>query len=249
MPNTLGPIKAWSLSRLEVFETCPYRAELEYVQKAEKPPLVPPDGKEEHPLVRGRRVHNLAEDYVTKDTELFPELEHFAGDFAVLRNTFRSDPTSVAVEQDWAITSEWQRTGWFSSDAWGRLKLDVAVKSGSYLRVIDHKTGRKYGTKHVSQGQLYGLVGALRDSEIETVSTEFWYLDTGESDIRQYSRIKLLAFKDSFDQRARTMTTATQFPPRPSSWACRFCPYSDSENGNGYCQHSFPFDPPKDAVF
>ena len=242
MTNSSGLIKAWSLSRLNTYETCPYRANLQYVEKIPQPELVPPEGKDEHPLIRGRRVHNLAEDYVLKDTEMFPELEHFAADFAVLRNQFRSRPHSVSVEQDWAIDKNWRRTGWFSDDTWGRLKLDVAVKQGSHLRVIDHKTGKKYGTKHVNQGQLYGLVGVLRDEEIQTVSTEFWYLDNGEKSVREYSRIKLLIFQDSFDLRAKTMTSATTFKPHPSAWACRFCPYSETKNGNGYCKHSFPFD-------
>jgi len=242
MQNLSGPIKTWSLSRLEIYEGCPFRAKLQYVDKVPQPELVPPEGKDEHPLIRGRRVHNLAEDYVTKNTEMFPELERFSDEFMVLRDQYRDDTTTVTVEQDWAISLDWSRTGWFSDDTWGRLKLDVAVKNGTHLRVIDHKTGRKYGTKHINQGQLYGLVGVLRNPEIETVSTEFWYLDNGEVSKREYSKVKLLIFQDSFDQRARTMCSATTFRPHPSAWSCRYCPYSETENGNGKCPHSFPFD-------
>ena len=241
MSNSSGPIKAWSLSRLETYETCAYRAKLQYVDKIEQPPLVAPEGKDEHPLIRGRRVHDLAEHYVTRDIEFPAELEHFHADFDILRDQFRSSPQSVAVEQDWAIDLAWNRTGWFSGDAWGRLKLDVAVKEGTHLRVIDHKTGKKYGTKHINQGQLYGLIGALRDPEIQTISTEFWYLDNGDVSKREYTRVKLMIFQDSFDLRAKTMTSATTFRPRPSAWACRFCPYSETKNGNGHCEHSFPF--------
>lgn len=235
-------IPAWSFSRLDDFESCNYKARLKYIDKIPQPPLTPPEGKDEHPLKRGRRIHDLAEMYVTKNIELAPELQHFEDAFIDLRTLYRSSPEAVAVEEDWAFDHDWSKTGWFGSNTWGRLKLDCAVTVDSPMRVIDYKTGKKYPPKHSQQGQLYGLVASLRHPEIERFKVEFWYLDTGETLEREYSRIQLKIFQDDFNYRALTMTTATDFPPRPSMFACRFCPYSTSKQGNGFCEYSYDFE-------
>ena len=43
-------IKAWSMSRLDVYESCPLRAKYQYVDRIPQNPLVIPEGKDEHPL-------------------------------------------------------------------------------------------------------------------------------------------------------------------------------------------------------
>ena len=237
-------ITAWSYSRLDDYESCPYKAFLKYVDKVPQPPLTVPEGKDEHPLERGTRLHSLAERYVchVEDIELSEELRGFNDEFVELREIFQTAPERIAVEQDWAIDANWSPTGWFSKDAWGRIKLDCCVLDGSHMRVIDYKTGKKYPPKHTQQGQLYALAGILRFPEVETVKTEFWYLDNGEKLEREYSRLQVMIFKDDFERRALEMTTAKEFPPRPGPFACRFCPYSTSNQGNGFCEHSFPFD-------
>ena len=241
MTNSLkpnGPIPAWSLSRLEVFESCPYRANLEYIERVPKPPLEAPPGKDEHPLERGRRIHDLAEAFVKKNIELPEELSHFEEDFRHARRVYVDRPETVLTEQQWAFDCNWAPAGWFSHTAWGRMVLDLSIQDETHLRMIDHKTGKKYGTKHIVQGQLYALVAFLRYPQLETINTEFWYLDTGDKEERQYSRLQALCFQDSFTVRGLTMTTATDFPPRPSQFACRFCPYG-TQNGNGFCEYSF----------
>ena len=234
-------IKAWSLSRLDVFETCPYRAYLQYVEKVPQNPLVIPEGKDEHPLTRGLRVHDAAEKYVKEDVLLIPELEYFTNDMLAARTQYRTAPKTVIVEEDWAITSEWKPTGWYSDDAWGRMKLDLALIEGTHMRVIDYKTGKKYALKHRQQGQLYGLCATLRYPEIETFSIEFWYADQNDSLKTEYSRIQLMIFQDEYERRAQTMTSATDFKPHPSGYACRFCPYGEGNDGNKYCEFRYSF--------
>jgi RecB family exonuclease len=239
-------IEAWSISRLDVFETCPYRAYLQYVARVPQNPLVVPEGKDEHPLTRGIRVHDAAEEYVKQDILLIEELASFAEPLKDARQQYRDAPETCIVENDWAITTEWKPTGWFSDDAWGRMKLDLGLidHGNRHIRVVDYKTGRRYPLKHIQQGQLYGLAAALRYPDIDTFSVEFWYtdLDTNNTLVTEYSRIKLLIFQEDFNRRAQAMTQATEFLPRASAYACRFCPYGEGRDGNSHCEFRFSND-------
>ena len=233
-------IKAWSMSRLDVFESCPYRAFLQFVEKIPGPELVAPEGKDEHPLARGTRLHSLAEQFI-KDKIIFPEeLCRFTEDFSTVRSCFVDTPDRCFVEEEWAITDTWNTTGWFAEDAWGRMKLDYAqLLDDTSMLVVDFKTGKKYPPKHIQQGQLYALVASIRQPQVENFNVEFWYLDSGDKLQQNYTRTQVLVFQDDFDRRARTMTTATEFPPKSSAWNCRFCPYGEGKDGNKYCDYRY----------
>jgi hypothetical protein len=235
-------IQAWSMSRLDVFETCPYRAYLQYVQKIPTPELVPREGQSEHPLVRGLRVHTAAERFVIDDINLIDELQNFSDAFHLQRAKYRDSPDLCAIEQEWAVDGNWQTTGWSSTTAWGRMKLDYAELNPPEMTIVDYKTGNKYPVKHVQQGQLYALVSSIRYPEIEKFHVVFWYLDSGETLKQSYNRTQLEMFKEDFDRRARTMTTATEFPPKSSNYACRFCPYGEGKDGNKYCEYRYSHD-------
>lgn len=235
-------IKAWSNSRLDVFESCNFRAFLQYVEKVPQNPLVIPEGKDEHPLTRGIRVHDAAEAYVKGDTLLIPELQSFEEDFIAARELYRRTPHACIVEEDWAFNDQWEKTGWRSDDTWGRLKLDFGVIDDDYMDIVDYKTGKKYGPKHVQQGQLYAIVSFERFPELQNITTKFWYVDNGTTLESTYSRLQGRVLRDSFDQRARLMTEATTFPAKPSQWNCRFCPYGEGKDGNKHCKSRYSFD-------
>lgn len=243
------PIETWSYSRLEVFEGCPYRTYLEVVKKIPRPDLVIPDGKDEHPLTRGNRVHDAAERFVKESIELLPELEINFGDrMRDARARYVEAPDLCIVEDNWAITREWKATGWTAPDTWGRMKLDLGLISDdeTYIDIVDYKTGKKYPPKHVQQGQLYAITAFERLPKLKTASSSFWYVDINDPlenvMTKKYSRIKALILKDAFDERAKAMTAATNFPPRTSSYTCRFCPYGEGRDGNSYCEYRFSYD-------
>jgi hypothetical protein len=235
-------IPAWSWSRLEVYESCPYRAYLQYVEKIPTPPLVPPEGKEEHPLTRGVRVHQAAEDFVTRDILLIDELKLFEKQFEQQRVQYQEKPQACIVEAEWAINQEWQPTGWRSKDTWGRMKLDWGYVDGPEMTIVDYKTGKKYATKHVQQGQLYALAARAFFPDVERFNVAFWYLDQEDTLEQSYSQIQVDVLRDSFDRRAKTMTLATKFKPYPSAWACRFCPYGEGKDGNKHCEYRYSYD-------
>ena len=60
-------IDAWSISRLLEFEQCPHRSYLKIIAKSPQPEL-----SDDHPMIRGRRVHDEAEAYITGKSEAFP---------------------------------------------------------------------------------------------------------------------------------------------------------------------------------
>jgi len=239
-------IKAWSNSRLDTFETCPYRAYLQYIERVPTRELVPPPGKEEHPLIRGIRVHEAAENFVTKDILLIDELQNFNHAFHLQRASYRRVPEYCVVEQEWGIDENWKPTGWFSDTAWGRMKLDYGEIRDTEMDIVDYKTGKKYAPKHTQQAQLYALVASIRYPEVETFHTAFWYLDDPNPKTntlkRSYSKLQVQMFKEDFDRRARTMTGATEFEPHTSAYACRFCPYGEGHDGNSHCQFRYSFD-------
>jgi hypothetical protein len=113
------------------------------------------------------------------------------------------------------------------------MKLDALVfnEDRTHARVIDYKTGRRKfnEVKHTEQGQVYQLATFLRFPEIEHIQVEFWYTDLGETDTKQYSRQQGVSYFEKYNNRFLAVTTATEFPPNPNTFSCRWCPYLDNE--------------------
>ena len=63
-----GRILTWSYSRLEVFESCAYKAYLKYIVKQDEGH----DEKRDKALKKGRDTHDDAEKYVRGDIEKLP---------------------------------------------------------------------------------------------------------------------------------------------------------------------------------
>ena len=231
------PIRAWSFSRLEVFEKCPYRAYLKIVERRPEPP----SERRDVALDKGRRVHDLAESYVRGDLEELPnELGKFSEKFEYKRKVFAAG--NAEVEEDWAYDEDWQRTEWSAPGTWLRVKLDWMEwhdEERTSAAVIDYKTGRKDGNevKHSQQGQLYVLAAFMRYPSLQVVRVEFEYLDHGKTSIPKiYTREQAMKFFANFDERGRKMTEATVFTPRPNRVNCKFCPYGP-DNGDGSCEY------------
>jgi RecB family exonuclease len=222
----LGLVPAWSYSTVTTFEECAYRV---YIAKVKKIPE--PSGEAAD---RGTMVHKAAEDYVQGLTDqLIPELKNHAAWLEHLRVEF---PTgSVSVEGEWAYTIDWEKTGWMDPTCWARIKLDVFVKTSPTTgRVIDYKTGKKFGNeiKHGQQGLLYAIGAFMRDPELEYVDVEFWYTDLAlkESTKKSYTRAQALMMMPSFHKRGVRMTTEKEFNPNPSKMNCKWCHFGKGEH-------------------
>lgn len=229
IPGT-GLVKTWSFSGLQTFEKCPYETYLNKVLK-----LPSPSGPAAE---RGTQIHTMAEDWVQGELEERPkELDKFAEDFEELRELYQDG--KVFIEGEWGFTNNWEVTGWMEPDTWLRMKLDVLImESETSCRIIDHKTGKKWGNevKHGQQGKLYGLGTAFKYPELEFFQTEFWYLDKGEKMTKTYSRDQIMLSHQQWHERATIMTSAQEhdFNPKPSKWNCQWCPYAKS----GECDYA-----------
>jgi hypothetical protein len=242
-----GPITAWSYSRLEIFERCPWRAKLQFVDKrdteAAKAANAEAQAKGEAARLRGLEVHENAEKFVRGEIDELPkELKKNAKLFEETRAIMAEAPARVVLEEDWAFNKDWQPTEYYGTDAWCRMKLDRFVwhddeKTAGEL--TDYKTGKKMGNevKHGQQGQLFTIGSFMRYPSLQAIKVQFAYLDEGKMSLpKTYSREQAMAFLPSFDRRGRAMTEATVFPPKPNRINCAWCPFGPSR-GDGSCHY------------
>lgn len=225
-PTELGPVSAWSISTLEKFEQCAYQI---YIGKVKKI-------KEEQgaAAARGELVHLAAQHYVEgKRDDLIPELKKYADKIEQLRIEYAKG--NVENEGEWGFTIDWAKVNWMAPDVWARVKLDVYVRVDDHsARVIDYKTGKKFGNevKHGQQGLLYAIAAFMRDPELQYVDVEFWYTDQKLEDAtkKSYTREQALMFLPGFHNRGVKMTTETEFEPNPSKMNCMWCSFKKGDN-------------------
>ena len=224
-PDKLGPISAWSYSALKVFEDCAYRSYIARVKKVPEPGSAAMD--------RGTTIHEEAEHYVDGSGEFTDNLKKFKSEFEELRQLYIE--AKVELEGDWGFTLDWKPTGWMVPDTWARIKLDALVhEDQTSARVIDYKTGRKFGNElgHSQQMLLYAIAAFMRFEDLQFVTAELWYLDKGETTVRTFTREEAMEFLPGYHSRAIRMTTAEEFDPNPSKYNCKWCSYKDTPEGH-----------------
>lgn len=230
----IKPVPQWSFSKIQIFEQCKLRAQLQYGQKIPEPERPLPPGKTEHANDRGSRIHDAAEQYVRGNGPLTSELTKFTAEFDALKLLF--DQGKVSLEGEWAMDMNWEAVPWSSKEAWLRLKLDALAFLSPYEAVaVDYKSGKKFGNeiKHADQLQLYQLVTFLRYPELEVIHVELWYLDVDELTVVTFKRGQGLRFKYKFEQRGLALTTAQDFPANANVYSCKWCAYGSW--GTGHC--------------
>jgi hypothetical protein len=126
---TQATIPSWSISRIQVYEQCAYRAKLSWLDKI-------PDLQPKTAADRGSQIHQEAEDYVKRKGLFTHNLRFFEVDFAALRR--HADQGRVICEEEWGFDRDWRVCSW--RGAWLRLKCDaVCHLSPSHAVVIDYK--------------------------------------------------------------------------------------------------------------
>lgn len=220
--------RSWSYSSLKDYEACPQRIKL----KLDKAPVLP---QEEN---RGTTVHRLCEEYVKGEIDELPrDLRKFEEQFVSDRECYLTG--AMELEQEWGYDQDWQQASWF--EAWLRVKCDQVVHlSDTELRIVDYKTGKRFGNEvpHLQQAQLYALAAFMRYPNIESIETEMRYLDHGEVTRKLWSRAKdCVRLLEQYTKRVRWMQIDNVFKPNPNKMNCRWCKYGIS-NGSNACGHA-----------
>lgn len=214
-------IAAWSYSRYSTWRQCPLLAKLKFVDK-----LKEPDNKHQ---AKGTRVHDLAEKFVKGEIAGVPEeLALFSKQLTALKRA------GAKAEQSIAFTKDWRLTGWFDADAWVRIKTDATLVKGKKARVVDYKTGKRYEPDHDEQLELYAAAVFLVYPEVETVSAEDWYIDSGKTEALEFTRGMLPGLLEKWQGIVRPMMADGRFEPKPSD-KCRWCHFR--KNNGGPCRY------------
>lgn len=235
----LGAVPKWSFSALKMFENCPKSAEYRYV-----------DGRRDEQgeaAARGELFHDGYQAYVEGVSNELPDdnrskTDVFVKDLDELRELHKLG--AVHCEQDWYFDRDWMPCE--KDNRWGIAKLDAFVDQDKSCRIIDYKTGRKFGNemKHSDQGLCYAITAYFRFPEKDFFQVEFWYIDQGDTMVRSFTRAQLAVLISRYERRALLFTTATTFSAKPNANACRFCPYTNNKSSQGvaYGDSSCPDD-------
>jgi CRISPR/Cas system-associated exonuclease Cas4 (RecB family) len=241
-------ITSWSFSRWQVYggqNGCPFKAKQMFIEKIKVP--TDPDG----PMARGDRIHKLADAYIKGELRALPaELSKFADFFKRLRAAFKKTPDRVAIEETWAMRSDWTVTRWDDwNGCWVRIKLDVALLEKTVVSVVDHKTG-KFSPQwnldeYLLQLDLYALGALIKFAHLGEdlcVVPRLHFLDHGiiyppEGEERIYVPADLPKLKKEWAARVRPMLVDKKFAPKPNRF-CSSCHFrkDNKANGGGQCK-------------
>ena len=224
----------WSISKLFMYEQCPLRFKLKYIDRMPELPL-PPD----NPLERGNRIHKHLEDFVMGKRPSLDGIEAKAIDSFTpmvthLRTLYECD--QATVEEDWFFNQDWELCARDDVDLW--VKLDWSVKDKAEALVItgDWKSGKsKYkAVDHIQQTQLYAAVSAIKYPWADTHIAEVAYVDEGWVRSSTYTREEALRFIGRFQSRADKIYADRLFRANANVVTCKFCPYN-KKSGTGAC--------------
>ena len=218
-------IKSGSLSRLHVYEKCPFQAKLKFVNK-----IPEPTRPGESPLERGSRIHDAIEKYIRGEVEeIDKEVESHHDVIEAFKAAYELDPSKVEIEDSWHFDEDWNVV---PEDDWANTKLIMKLDVFEWIAddeaiAVDWKTGRKHGNevKHADQLHLYQLGAFMRYPQLERVHTRLYYTDQNESTSNTFTREEGLRFLKIFNNRLEKMLGDTLLLPNPSLHSCRFCPY------------------------
>lgn len=222
-PKKLPPLTAWSYTRYADYKRCPMFFAYKHLLRFREPPGPA--------MERGRVIHKEGEAYLTaprKPRKVPESYGNFRSEMEQLRGL------NPSVEQQWGFTRDWTPTDWFGKDCWVRNVLDVCVVyDDDTADVIDHKTGKKYGSND-EQMELFALSTFAKFPQLVHVTTRLWYLDIAdprENKVEADFAVKeVAALKKDWDKKVKPMFADRKFPPRPND-KCRFCFLSQAKGG------------------
>ena len=208
--------KAWSISALKAYETCPRRFYEMNVLKNFKEPS-------SEQLAWGDAVHKALEKAVSNGDPLPIGMRQWDP----IVNALKSVPGEKLTEQQLALTKKFSPTTWFGRNVWVRSIVDLAVVNGDKAVIVDYKTGKV--KDDYDQLALMAAVMFHSAKEIDTITAMFiWLQEEWPDNVtkRTYTRAEIPAIWDGFLPRVEKFQEAFRekdYPARPSGLCRRFC--------------------------
>ena len=221
--KTVQKITAWSFSRWKAYDECPYSAKQKFIEK-----IKTPSGPA---MERGNLIHKAAEAFVKGDVKrLDPLLKPVASHIK------RYKKLGAQSELEITVTNKWKPTGWFDTDAWLRIKVDLMLlipkKKIITAEVVDYKTGKfkPDNEDYEMQLSLYAAGTFSTEPDVNVVDTKLLFTDHNEVVEKTYERDELKGLIKTWENRIQPMMNDTLFAPRPG-WYCRYCHFRKSNGG------------------
>jgi len=219
------PVTAWSYSRLNTYEQCPQKFKLTVVLGIREPGSAAMD--------RGSEIHKAGEVFLKTTGVEVPEAYKLLGEEMVsIRELGAKSELEITFDKDWGVT------GWFDKNAWLRIKIDAMVFDAktNTIRIIDFKTGKNRGG-YEDQLELYAVAALNLYPDVENISAELWFVDSGEivgTSKGDYVQAMLPDLKKKWETRVLPMFEDSIWPARPNQF-CGFC-FARKANG-GPCEY------------
>ena len=205
-----------SYSAIKKYLECPTAYALSYIQKLADPPSAA--------MMRGTRLHKLAEDYMGNADMAVPyDIKKIGLKIYQLRQ-YGAKPEAV-----WMVTKDWLPT---ESPAHARLKaiIDVHWLDKDVLRLHDYKSGREYPS-HSDQLELYSAVGLCQFPHARRADGSAIYIDSGkEGAERGIIREMLPHILKRWTTYLDTIDSDVEFRPTAGGH-CKRCSYGISKGG------------------
>lgn len=215
-------ITAWSYSRYNDYQQCPFKAKCKIILRLKEPGSVAMD--------RGSGIHKKIENYLTGAAKRIPpEAKSLEKEYKAIK------AKSPEVERELAFNSKWEPCSWFDRSAWCRVKMDAVVLptvENPIVRLIDHKTGKlqEFG-KYDEQLELYALAGLLTYQIAEKAKPSLLFVDAGkEVPSEEYSRKDVPKLKKKWELRIKPMLSDAKFKPVPGHY-CNWCHFRKANGG------------------
>ena len=215
-PANVNKRFTWSYSRYNLFNKCKTAFNMYVHRKDFKLPAF----KTNPAMERGNMIHKKAEEYVKGNITGVPkEMQCFSAEF---KNLVKH---KAVAEQDWWINDKWEQVDYLDwNNVWLMVKSDAHVIMDDSAIIIDYKTGKVYDS-HEKQAELYAVAALSIFDSVESVETEFWYLDQQEISPYYYEKPDLIYYRELWDERAVEMQQQKTFDPSPSFTNCNWCEF------------------------
>lgn len=251
-------LAAWSYSTYAAYKSCPFKVKLTKIDKLKEPSSPPLAGgsvkhKQVENFIKGLPApefekttalvlaatgwpgDELYTRHTLKQGVLPPELEAFAEDIKSLKARYKKKTLLTLVEEEWAFTKGWTKTGWFDKDCWLRIKLDCAYEDEPGVLILrDWKSGKyreDQNLEYAEQVQLYAIGAMVQMPHINEVRAQLDYLDTGFTWMGPtYKRSELEGLIKEWVKRVKPMMADAKFAPKPNRY-CGFCHFRAKNGG------------------